>query len=58
MTKILKTDKLFTILTPEVAAYAKEWGKSGLVNMYTTQLFLSRKIFRRALGVTIWLTFL
>ena len=32
----IKTDKLFTILTSEVAAYAKEWCKSGLVNIYTT----------------------
>ena len=23
----IKTDKLFTILTPEVSEFAKEWGK-------------------------------
>jgi len=40
----IKTDKLFTILTPEVAAYAKEWGKSGLVNMYTTHTTTSLRV--------------
>ena len=40
----IKTDKLFTILTSEVAAYAKEWGKSGLVNMYTTHTTTSLRV--------------
>ncbi|MFY0650410.1 MAG: YjbQ family protein [Cyclobacteriaceae bacterium] len=37
MKKIIKleTDKLFTNLTQQVAEYAKEWGKSGLVNIYS-----------------------
>ncbi|MBF83284.1 MAG: secondary thiamine-phosphate synthase enzyme [Acidobacteria bacterium] len=40
----IKTDKLFTILTSEVAAYAKEWGKSGLVNIYTTHTTTSLRV--------------
>ena len=38
MKKIIKvkTDKLFTILTTEVSDFAEEWGKSGIVNVYTT----------------------
>jgi len=31
----LKTDKLFTNLTPQIAKFAKEWGKSGLVNIFS-----------------------
>lgn len=32
----LKTDKLFTNLTPQIETLAKEWGKSGLVNIFST----------------------
>ena len=37
MKKIIKleTDKLFTNLTPQVEVMAKEWGKSGLVNVFS-----------------------
>lgn len=37
MKKIIKleTDKLFTNLTPQVAEMAKEWGGSGLVNVFS-----------------------
>ena len=45
----IKTDKLFTILTPEVAVYAKEWGKSGLVNMYTTHTTTSLRVLENEL---------
>jgi len=31
----LKTDKLFTDLTPKVEAFADEWGHSGLVNIFS-----------------------
>jgi len=41
----LKTDKLFTNLTPQIEQMAKEWGKSGLVN-----------IFSRHTTCAIWLT--
>jgi len=41
----LKTDKLFTNLTPQIEEMAKEWGKSGLVN-----------IFSRHTTCAIWLT--
>jgi len=32
----IKTDKLFTILTPEISEYAEEWGESGIVHVFTT----------------------
>jgi secondary thiamine-phosphate synthase enzyme len=41
----LETDKLFTNITPLVADFAKEWGKSGIVN-----------IFSRHTTCAIWLT--
>ena len=31
----LETDKLFTNLTPQVKEMAAEWGKSGLVNIFS-----------------------
>ena len=31
----LKTDKLFTNITPQVNKFAKEWGKSGIVNVFS-----------------------
>ena len=31
----IKTDKLFTDITKQVSGYAKEWGKSGLVNVFS-----------------------
>ena len=40
----IKTDKLFTILTKEVADFAKEWGKSGLVNVFTTHTTTSLRV--------------
>lgn len=41
----LKTDKLFTNLTPQIEQFAKEWGGSGLVN-----------VFSRHTTCAIWLT--
>ena len=32
----IETDKLFTNITPQIADFAKEWGKSGLVNIFST----------------------
>ena len=31
----IKTDKLFTDITEEVSKHAQEWGKSGIVNVYS-----------------------
>ena len=31
----IKTDKLFTDITSQVASFSKEWGKSGLVNIFS-----------------------
>jgi len=31
----INTDKLLTDLTPQVEEYAEEWGKSGLVNIFS-----------------------
>ena len=46
MKKIIKvkTDKLFTILTSQVSEFAKEWGKSGIVNIYTTHTTTSLRV--------------
>jgi len=46
MKKIIKveTDKLFTIITPQVSEFAKEWGKSGIVNVYTKHTTTSLRI--------------
>lgn len=41
----LKTDKLLTNLTPQIAEMAEEWGKSGIVN-----------VFSRHTTCAIWLT--
>ena len=41
----LETDKLFTNITPIVAGFAREWGKSGIVN-----------VFSRHTTCAIWLT--
>jgi secondary thiamine-phosphate synthase enzyme len=37
MKKIIKlnTDKLFSNITPEVEKFAKEWSKSGIVNIFS-----------------------
>ena len=37
MKKIIKvkTDKLFTNITSEVSIFTKEWGKSGIVNVFS-----------------------
>jgi secondary thiamine-phosphate synthase enzyme len=32
----IKTDKLFTNLTPQVEEFAKSWGGSGIVNVFQT----------------------
>ena len=40
----IKTDKLFTILTDKVAKFAKEWGESGIVNVYTKHTTTSLRI--------------
>ena len=32
----IETDKLFTNITPQVKGFAKKWGKSGLVNIFST----------------------
>jgi secondary thiamine-phosphate synthase enzyme len=40
----VKTDKLFTILTSEVSELAKEWGKSGIVNIYTKHTTTSLRV--------------
>lgn len=40
----VKTDKLFTILTPKVSDFAEEWGKSGVVNIYTTHTTTSLRV--------------
>jgi len=31
----LETDKLFTNITPQVKEFAKSWGKSGIVNIFS-----------------------
>ena len=31
----IKTDKLFSNITAEVSKFAKEWGKSGIVNVFS-----------------------
>jgi secondary thiamine-phosphate synthase enzyme len=40
----IKTDKLFTVITPEVSKFAKEWGKSGIVNIYTKHTTTSLRV--------------
>ena len=45
----VKTDKLFTILTPEVSEFAKEWGKSGIVNVFTKHTTTSLRILENEL---------
>ena len=40
----IKTDKLFTILTPQVSEFAKEWGKSGIVNIFTKHTTTSLRV--------------
>jgi|TARA_Y100000034_G_C6857929_1_gene390141 secondary thiamine-phosphate synthase enzyme len=45
----IKTDKLFTIITDDVAEFAKEWGKSGLVNIYTTHTTTSLRVLENEL---------
>ena len=45
----VKTDKLFTILTPQVSEFAKEWGKSGIVNIYTTHTTTSLRVLENEL---------
>ena len=31
----IKTDKLFTDITEEVSKFSKQWGKSGIVNIFS-----------------------
>ncbi len=45
----IKTDKLFTIITDDVAEFAKEWGKSGIVNIYTTHTTTSLRVLENEL---------
>ena len=45
----IKTDKLFTIITPTVERYAKEWGKSGIVHIYTTHTTTSLRVLENEL---------
>jgi secondary thiamine-phosphate synthase enzyme len=40
----IKTDKLFTILTKEVADFAEEWGENGIVNVFTTHTTTSLRV--------------
>ena len=40
----VKTDKLFTILTSKVSEFAEDWGKSGIVNIFTTHTTTSLRI--------------
>ena len=40
----IETDKLFTIITDDVAKFAKELGKSGIVNVYTKHTTTSLRI--------------
>ena len=51
MKKIIKvkTDKLFTILTSQVSEFANEWGKSGIVNIYTTHTTTSLRVLENEL---------
>ena len=55
----VKTDKLFTILTPQVSEFAKEWGKSGIVNVFTKHTTTSLRILENELlhhaDVRFWL---
>jgi len=46
MKKIIKieTHKLFTVLTQKVSEFAEEWGKSGIVNVYTTHTTTSLRV--------------
>ena len=45
----IKTDKLFTIITPQVDKLVKEWGKSGIVNIYTTHTTTSLRVLENEL---------
>ena len=45
----IKTDKLFTILTPKVADFSDEWGGSGIVNIFTTHTTTSVRILENEL---------
>ena len=51
MKKIIRvtTDKLFTILTPQVSEFAKEWGKSGIVNVFTKHTTTSLRVLENEL---------
>jgi len=37
----LKTDKLFTDITSQIEIWSKEWGKSGLVNIFSPHTTLA-----------------
>ena len=55
----IKTDKLFTIITSDVASFAKKWGGSGIVNVYTTHTTTSLRVLENELlhhaDVRFWL---
>jgi len=40
----IKTDKLFTVITPQVSEFANERGKSGIVNIFTKHTTTSLRI--------------
>ena len=48
-TLTIKTDKLFTIITPQISKFAKEWGKSGIVNIYTQHTTTSLRVLENEL---------
>ena len=45
----VKTDKLFTILTPQVSEFAKKWGKSGIVNIFKKHTTTSLRVLENEL---------
>lgn len=48
-TLTIKTDKLFTIITPQISKFVTEWGKSGMVNIYTQHTTTSLRILENEL---------
>jgi len=48
-TLTIKTDKLFTIITPQISKFVTKWGKSGIVNIYTQHTTTSLRILENEL---------
>ena len=48
-TLTIKTDKLFTIITPQISKFAMKWGKNGIVNIYTQHTTTSLRILENEL---------